>query len=139
MPNPSTFLGEINPQSIILADGRHFGVVELRVCGLPINRLGVEHFESTTSVTGVDTIYACRDKPVLRVAVTAKGDGSNMTYDEIKAVASSLAQALQAWAVSLAAEEVDQFTRIREVQFEPTEGLIEHGEVTIYEMDGNRS
>ncbi len=131
----STFLGEISRRSIHLTDGRHYGVFELYIGGMHINRLGVEHFEGNNSVEGVDTIFACRDEPVLRVAVTAKSDGTTMDYDEIKSVAISLTAALQTWALSLKSESVERFTRIREVRVNPV-GMVEHSETTIHELDG---
>ena len=138
MSQQGSFLDMINIKTIILADGRHEGIFELHVSGLPINRLGVEHFEDSTAVAGVNTIHAKRDEPVLRVDVTTKEDGSIMSYDEIKVVANSLIQALYAWTFNLSAEQVDQFTRIREVLVEPVEGFVEHSEVSIHEMDGGR-
>lgn len=135
MAKQDTFLEDINIQNVILADGRHEGIFELRINGMAINRLGVEHFESTISVTGVNTIHAKRDEPVLRVDVTHKPDGTIMAYEEIKAVARSLIVALKDWAYDLSAEQIDIFTRTGDMQ-DRSVAMAVSSETSIFEMDG---
>ncbi len=101
-----SFLGNMQLESVMVADGQHDGLFVLHL-GAQLNRTNTEQqLNNELAVEGLAEVIVNTSRPAITGLVSRKKNGEPRSYQEIKRISSSFVKALSGWAVELTAKEI---------------------------------